>query len=272
MKKIQNIRLNKLKLRIALILLSGTVALGGLAYFIASLIIKSKAEKKYDIKNVITQEAENTYFDDFILEDFEKELIDLQKYIEISNELEKLIGKKYTIEDESLKYQLLKSPEEIRELIEKYKTNKKDVEVLKELKVQASLANIYLKTDGYDILSNALLYALKIEIVDAYGFDKELSNNLLTSIVIPSFNGMNMDEDDPNLHSDSVKIGENEVTLSDDLIELLKQIYDLQHADGKENEKGYGYFDERNNMLEDSFDYLKAVLEKDSEFEQLKIK
>lgn len=268
MKKLKKIQIDKIKLRLLLIILSGTVALGGLAYFIIGLL--NKKQKTYDIKDVITSEEENTYFDDFMLEDLEKELIELQKYIELSNELEKLIGKKYIIEDESLKNEQLKSPEEIKVLFDSYKENKKDVEVLMELKIQDSLTNLYLKTDGYNILSETLLHALKIEMVDAYGFDKETSKKILDNISIPSYNEMNWGN--PEKRKNSIKIGDNYIILNNNLDNLLSQIYKLQDESGKENISGYNYNKDRNELLEESFDMLKDVIERESKFNKMKIK
>ena len=119
MKKNNN-KINRIKLRILLIVLTGTLALGGLVAGIVSLFSK---KEKVDIKTIITQEAENTYFDDFIGEELENNLIDLQEYINLSNKLNDIIGKEYTIEDESLTDCTLKSPEEINELINDYDKN-----------------------------------------------------------------------------------------------------------------------------------------------------
>lgn len=262
MKNLKKIQLKKLKLRIELIALLLMLTLSGCGI--------NKKDKKQGIKDVITTEADNTYFDDFMLDEFEKELISLEEYLELSNELHKLIGKKYTISDESLKNEQLKSPKEIRELIEKYNNNKKDVDVLKDLKVQASLANIYLKTDGYNILANALLYALKIEIVDAYGFDKDISNQILEQIVVPGFNEMNFG--DVENRKDAINIGDNSVTLSVEFQNILSRIYKLQDDAGKENTRGYNYHKDRNELLEESFDMLEGLIEKESKFTQLKIK
>lgn len=268
MKRIEKRKIDKIKLRLLLIILSGSIALGGLTYLIVSLF--NKKQKNNDIKNVITTEAQNTYFDDFMYEDLEKELIELQKYIELSNELEKLIGKKYTIEDKSLENEQLKSPEEIKVLFEQYNENKKDIELLKELKIQAALINLYLKTDGYDILANALIYALKIEIVDAYGFDENISKEILDSITIPSYNEMNWGN--PEHSQDSIKVGDNFIELSLKLKNILSRIYELQDNSGKENTVGYNYNKDRVKLLEDSFDTLEKLFETDSSFGKIKIK
>lgn len=254
----------RIKLRILIIALTSTMALGAILASIAYLFNK---KEKNDIKSIITQEADNTYFDDFMVEELEKDLICLEEYIKLSNELNKILGKEYTIEEKYLEDGVLKSPEEISKIISKYDETKKDIDVLKELKIQTGLVNKYLKTDGYDILANALLYAFKIEFIDAYGLDKEISKKILEEIVVPSYEQMNFG--DLEDRKDSIIIGKNPVYYNYRLENVLSKIYTLQDNAGKQNTNGYNYNKDRNKLLEDSFDMLKDLIEEQS---KIKIK
>jgi hypothetical protein len=76
----------------------------------------------------------------------------------------------------------------------------------------------------------------------------------------------------PEKRKNSIKIGENYIILNNNLDNLLSQIYKLQDESGKENISGYNYNKDRNELLEESFDMLKDVIERESRFNKMKIK
>lgn len=261
-----NKKLKRIRLRTIAILLAGILGISGLATVFISIF--NKKEKK-DINNIITSQYDNTYFDDFIEEKLENDLIELEKYVKLSNELNEILGEEYTIDNEILENKVLETPEEIKNSIKEY-NDTKNIDKLKELKIKSSLLNEYLKNEGYTILADAMLYAFKIELVDAYGLDKETSKLILNQITVPGYNEMNFG--DPEDRNKTITIGKSHIKFGFNLEGVLDRIYNLQDNAGKENKSGYNYNEERNELLENSFEMLKDLIEEPSEFSKIKIK
>ncbi len=257
-------RAKRIWLRTLLIILIGSFSIACIAYLV------SRKSKKESIQTYLQKELDDTYFDDFIEEELEEKLINLEKYVKLSNELNKIVGKKYSIEEKYLEDEKLKEPDEINQIIENFNKSNKDVSFLKELKIQSCLINKYLKTDGYEIMADALLYGLKIEFVDAYGLDENISKQIYETITIPSYNQMKFDSIDDRVRS--VNIQNNKVYFNNKLENILSLVYTLQNNDSKENTTGYNYNKDRNEMLEEGLYDLKSLIESNSEFRKLKIK
>ena len=256
MNKINNV--NKFKKLSLILVLCSIMGINGCG---------SRKNERFD--TVIDNVSSDTYFDDVIDEDVIKQVSDLEEYIKISNNLNKMnLLDNTSMEDYFDSY--LMSPWEINYLIDEYENcrsiNRENIS--KKLYIQNKYVNDYLHDYGYDIMSYVTLIGFKVRIADAGKMDMDKINSLR----VPSQDVYDAYRN--NSLFGRFWINDYDISSCSDLTNLLESIYDMQNnaSNASKDNGSVEYNRDRNKLLMNAINNLKKIYSNEYEVNKKRIR
>ena len=218
----------------------------GLSTLLSFVECCNKSNDK-SFKAVISNIKDETCYDEVAGEELLFSVNELEKYVNLSNKLNKLYLDDITCDLTDIK---MLSPEEVDILIENYDRNN-----TVDLCVQNKLINNYIKNYGYDIMAEATLLGLKSRVADISGLDSANVKNIYI-----------MDETAYNKelskeYRPSLIIGDCNIYSALELRELLVSLYDMQENESynKKYDNNVTYNRDRNKLIKSAINNLKKV-------------
>lgn len=217
-------------------------------------LTKCSAQEDLPFETVLESAQDNTILDEY-LKLKSPDLLDsvslLEKYIDLSEKLNKKKIEKMYITKEQLAEATLLEPNEVEDLLNSYSKDKKNEELLFKINVQIKLVNKFIIEEGYGISSELSLLTLKAKVAESYRLPTDLTIQIMDLIKVPS------QEDYNNFKS--ITINDEEIVLWWDYMKLIKDIYELQHNIGKTDDQ---YNKDRNEMILNSINSAEKKLTK----------
>ena len=240
------------------------VALSSVAVVaIISKNIKDKTNQIYSksLSSIVSENKDNTCFDELIGEKNLNKIDELEKYIELSE-----ILKEYRFYDntsQEIKEKLLK-PEEIYTMLLAY-TNEESREYLSNdefndlsnnLAIQECLVNNYIR-NSYRFMEMNTMMCVKAQILDT----KNMNEDNIDQIKIPAYigKGSMLSENEDR----KIKINDCTINSGNKLCDLIYSVYEMQ-SEGEifnsvKDSKGYEYNKTRNKIILDAIKNMKEV-------------